>query len=101
LARLSALGQPHFAKTALYAFRSLVLLAAIDKKGSVRTLIVVPPQVAIIGAGRIEPRVLARDGKPAVRRTVPLSLTFDHRAVTGGEAARFLRALKADLERPA
>jgi pyruvate dehydrogenase E2 component (dihydrolipoamide acetyltransferase) len=30
---------------------------------------------------------------------LPLSLTFDHRAVTGGEAARFLAALKRDLER--
>jgi pyruvate dehydrogenase E2 component (dihydrolipoamide acetyltransferase) len=30
---------------------------------------------------------------------LPLSLSFDHRVVTGGEAARFLMALKADLER--
>jgi len=32
-----------------------------------------------------------------VRRALPLSLTFDHRVVTGGEAACFLMALKADL----
>ncbi len=40
--------------------------------------------------------------KPVVqmRKTVPLSLTFDHRAVTGGEAARFLAAALADLEKP-
>jgi 2-oxoisovalerate dehydrogenase E2 component (dihydrolipoyl transacylase) len=62
-------------------------------------LVVVPPQVAIVGAGRCEERVIVRDGAPAVRRVLPLSLTFDHRAVTGGEAARFLAALKADLER--
>jgi 2-oxoisovalerate dehydrogenase E2 component (dihydrolipoyl transacylase) len=62
------------------------------------TLIIVPPQVAIIGAGRIAPRVVAHDGQPAVRRLLPLSLTFDHRAVTGGEAARFLAALVADLQ---
>ncbi len=62
-------------------------------------LVVVPPQVAIVGAGRIGPRVVAQDGQPAVRRVLPLSLTFDHRVVTGGEAARFLVALKADLER--
>jgi len=61
-------------------------------------LVVVPPQVAIIGAGRIAPRVTAIDGQPAVRRLLPLSLTFDHRAVTGGEAARFLAALVADLQ---
>jgi len=29
---------------------------------------------------------------------LPLSLTFDHRAITGGMAARFLRAVIADLE---
>jgi pyruvate dehydrogenase E2 component (dihydrolipoamide acetyltransferase) len=63
-------------------------------------LVVVPPQVAILGAGRIGPRVIAVDGKPAVRRILPLSLTFDHRAVTGGEAARFLFSLIADLEKP-
>jgi 2-oxoisovalerate dehydrogenase E2 component (dihydrolipoyl transacylase) len=59
----------------------------------------VAPQVAIVGAGRIAPRVMAVDGQPAVRRLFPLSLTFDHRAVTGGETARFLGAMIADLER--
>ena len=68
--------------------------------GRFANLVIVPPQVAIVGAGRIEERVLARNGQPAVRRTLPLSLTFDHRVVTGREATRFLAALKADLERP-
>jgi 2-oxoisovalerate dehydrogenase E2 component (dihydrolipoyl transacylase) len=67
--------------------------------GRFANLIVVPPQVAIIGAGRIAQRVVAHRGQPAVRRVLPLSLTFDHRVVTGGEAARFLVALKSDLER--
>jgi pyruvate dehydrogenase E2 component (dihydrolipoamide acetyltransferase) len=67
--------------------------------GRFANLVVVPPQVAIVGAGRIGPRVTVRDGLPAVRRQLPLSLTFDHRVVTGGEAARFLMALTADLER--
>ncbi|MCK1637631.1 2-oxo acid dehydrogenase subunit E2 [Bradyrhizobium sp. 157] len=66
--------------------------------GRFANLIVVPPQVAIIGAGRISQGVVAYRGQPAVRRVLPLSLTFDHRVVTGGEAARFLVALKADLE---
>ena len=39
----------------------------------------------------------AHRGQPAVRRLLPLSLTFDHRVVTGGEAARFLVALKSNL----
>jgi len=61
-------------------------------------LIVVPPQVAIVGAGRVGPRAIARAGGVAVRNVLPLSLSFDHRAVTGGEAARFLAALIADLQ---
>lgn len=61
--------------------------------GRYACLVVVPPQVAIIGAGRIA----ARAGS---RPSLPLSLTFDHRVVTGGEAARFLKALLDDLERP-
>ncbi len=68
--------------------------------GRFANLVVVPPQVAIVGAGRVAPRVLAHDGQPAVRRVLPLSLTFDHRVVTGGEAARFLVALKSVLELP-
>jgi pyruvate dehydrogenase E2 component (dihydrolipoamide acetyltransferase) len=61
---------------------------------------VVPPMVAILGAGRIEKRpVVAKDGAIVAHRILPLSLTFDHRAATGGEAARFLNAVKSDLER--
>jgi len=67
--------------------------------GRFASLVVVPPQVAIVGAGRIAPLVVAHRGRPAVRRVLPLSLTFDHRVVTGGEAARFMVALKSDLER--
>lgn len=59
--------------------------------------IVVPPTVAILGAGRVHDQVLAVDGVPTVRRVLPLSLTFDHRVVTGGEAGRFLAAVIADL----
>ena len=62
-------------------------------------LVVVPPQVAIVGAGRIDQRVMVHQGQFAARRMLPLSLTFDHRVVAGGEAARFLAALRSDLER--
>jgi pyruvate dehydrogenase E2 component (dihydrolipoamide acetyltransferase) len=62
--------------------------------------VVVPPTVAIVAAGRIADRVVASNGAPAVHRLMPLSITFDHRAVTGGEAGRFLAAMVADLERP-
>lgn len=59
--------------------------------------VVVPPTVAIVGAGRVRDQVVAENGKPAVHRVIPLSLTFDHRAVAGGEAGRFLAAMMADL----
>ncbi len=61
--------------------------------------IVVPPTVAILGAGRLRDQVAAVKGKPAVRPVLPLSLTFDHRAVTGGEATRFLMTVVADLQK--
>jgi pyruvate dehydrogenase E2 component (dihydrolipoamide acetyltransferase) len=60
--------------------------------------VVMPPQVAIIGAGAIRDEPVARDGKVVVHPILPLSLTFDHRAVTGAEAARFLKALVQALE---
>jgi 2-oxoisovalerate dehydrogenase E2 component (dihydrolipoyl transacylase) len=61
--------------------------------------LVVPPQVAILGAGRIARHpVVTKDGGVAAHRVLPLSLTFDHRAATGGEAARFLNAVKQDLQ---
>ncbi len=63
-------------------------------------LVVVPPQVAIVGAGRIESAIVARDDRPAVTNLLPVSLTFDHRVVMGGEAARFLNALVEDLRLP-
>jgi len=62
--------------------------------------IIVPPTVAIVGAGRVRKEVVVADDQPAVHRVLPLSLTFDHRAVTGGEAGRFLGALIADLQSP-
>ena len=68
--------------------------------GEHAALVVTPPQVAILGAGRIAQAYVVVDGAPAVRRMLPLSLTFDHRVVTGGEAARFMAAVLTDLERP-
>ena len=67
--------------------------------GRYGTPVVVPPQVAILGAGRAREEPVARDGAVVVRRRVPLSLTFDHRACTGAESSRFLAAVVADLER--
>ncbi|HXD83536.1 MAG TPA: dihydrolipoamide acetyltransferase family protein [Rudaea sp.] len=62
--------------------------------------VVVPPCVAIIGAGKLSHDVVAVIGAIEVHRRMPISLTFDHRACTGGEAARFLKALLDDLALP-
>ena len=62
--------------------------------------VVVPPCVAIVGAGKLSHDVVAVIGAIEVHRRLPISLTFDHRACTGGEAARFLRALLDDLALP-
>jgi 2-oxoisovalerate dehydrogenase E2 component (dihydrolipoyl transacylase) len=62
--------------------------------------IVTPPQVAIVGAGTIREKVVPFKGAATVRRILPLSVTFDHRAATGGEASRFLGALVEALGKP-
>ncbi|MGH8042136.1 MAG: dihydrolipoamide acetyltransferase family protein [Rudaea sp.] len=62
--------------------------------------VVVPPCVAIVGAGKLSHDVVAVMGGIEVHRRMPMSLTFDHRACTGGEAARFLKALLDDLAQP-
>ena len=67
--------------------------------GKYATPIVVPPCVCIVGAGRLHHAVVPVLGGLETHRILPLSLTFDHRAATGGEAGRFLRAVIDDLQR--
>lgn len=52
--------------------------------------VVVPPTVGILAVGAWREEVLPYQGVASIRASLPLSLTFDHRAVTGGEASRFL-----------
>ncbi|MBX3708143.1 MAG: 2-oxo acid dehydrogenase subunit E2 [Gammaproteobacteria bacterium] len=66
--------------------------------GRYATPIIVPPAVAILGCGRTRDVVMPRDGEIIVGRIMPLSLTFDHRAVTGGEATRFLGTVIKSLQ---
>jgi 2-oxoisovalerate dehydrogenase E2 component (dihydrolipoyl transacylase) len=68
--------------------------------GRYATPVVVPPTVAIVGAGKLSHDVVAVMGGIEVHRRMPISLTFDHRAATGGEAARFLKAMLDDLALP-
>lgn len=66
--------------------------------GRYATPVVVPPAVAILGAGKVSRDVVAVGDKIEIHRRMPLSLTFDHRCVTGGEAVRLLGAVIKDLE---
>jgi pyruvate/2-oxoglutarate dehydrogenase complex dihydrolipoamide acyltransferase (E2) component len=57
----------------------------------------------VLGVGRITPKQVVVDvaaERVAIRRMVFLSLTFDHRLVDGGPAARFLQRVKLYVERP-
>lgn len=68
--------------------------------GRYATPLMVPPTVGILGTGKLQHDVVAVMGGIEVHRRIPLSLSFDHRCVTGGEAARFLAAVIQDLEMP-
>jgi pyruvate dehydrogenase E2 component (dihydrolipoamide acetyltransferase) len=68
--------------------------------GRYATPVVVPPAVAILGSGRLSHDVVATQGGAIeAHLRMPLSLTFDHRCVTGGEAARFMAAIIRDLQK--
>src|SRR6202012_2791263 len=67
--------------------------------GRYATPVVVPPMVAIVGSGRLSRDVIAVNDRIEAHLPMPLSLTFDHRCVTGGEAPRFLAAVLRDLEK--
>ncbi|WP_419418699.1 dihydrolipoamide acetyltransferase family protein [Legionella sp. D16C41] len=60
--------------------------------------IIVPPTVAILAVGRLYEAPIVVNGKIEAHKMLPLSLSFDHRAVTGGEATRFLGAVIKSLQ---
>ncbi|MBA4696116.1 MAG: 2-oxo acid dehydrogenase subunit E2 [Legionella sp.] len=60
--------------------------------------IIVPPMVAIVAVGRMYEKVVLNKGSCESHRFLPLSLSFDHRAATGGEASRFLGKMIGALE---
>ncbi len=59
-----------------------------------------PPQVAILAVGSIEDRPAAIDGSLAIRPTMTMTITCDHRAIDGSEGAEFLRTVKSLVESP-
>ena len=64
------------------------------------TPIINPPQGAVLGVGRIVKKAVVRNDELRPGTTVILSLTFDHRLVDGGPAARFLQRIKMLVEKP-
>ena len=66
--------------------------------GIFATPIINPPESAILATGAIREKPVVRNGKIEIRKILPLSLSFDHRILDGGEAARFTAELKKYLE---
>jgi pyruvate dehydrogenase E2 component (dihydrolipoamide acetyltransferase) len=62
--------------------------------------VIYPPQVALVGFGRVVDRPIAVDGLLGVRPTTTLTLSADHRATDGFVGARFLRSIEDHLQRP-
>lgn len=61
------------------------------------TPVINPPNVAILGVGRLRDDVVLRDGEAATTKRMTLSLTWDHRAFDGAPAAEFTRSVVAYL----
>jgi 2-oxoisovalerate dehydrogenase E2 component (dihydrolipoyl transacylase) len=81
---------------------STITITSLGKLGGIAsTPIINAPEVAIIGVNRAVERPLVVDGAIAIRRTMNLSSSFDHRFVDGYDAAAMIQALKECLEHPA
>jgi 2-oxoisovalerate dehydrogenase E2 component (dihydrolipoyl transacylase) len=66
--------------------------------GRYATPIVVPPQVAILGIGKIREEAIVSDGKIQIAQILPISLSFDHRAASGADASAFLMRFISELQ---
>ena len=58
------------------------------------------PQSAALGIGRLVPKPVVRDNRIVIRTMMGLSLTYDHRILTGATAARFFQTLEGIIEDP-
>lgn len=66
--------------------------------GNYGTSLIRPPEVAILGLGRVHDRAVVEDGAVVARPVLPVSLTFDHRVVDGEQALAFVGQLREYLE---
>ena len=64
------------------------------------TAVINPPEAGILAVGRIAQRAVAVDGQLAVRRTMRVTMSCDHRVVDGATGAKFLQTVKLMLENP-
>jgi pyruvate dehydrogenase E2 component (dihydrolipoamide acetyltransferase) len=64
------------------------------------TPILNPPEVGILGVGKIIEKPVVEDGEIKVGQRMSLSLTFDHRIIDGADGARFLKTIKSYIETP-
>ncbi|MBI3621309.1 MAG: 2-oxo acid dehydrogenase subunit E2, partial [Nitrospirae bacterium] len=62
--------------------------------------IITPPEAAVLAIGKITQRPVVVDGRVAIRRRMMVTISCDHRVVDGLQAAKFLQALKHELEEP-
>ena len=67
----------------------------------VSTPIINPPQSAILGMHKIQPRPVAEDGEVVIRPMMYLALSYDHRIIDGREAVQCLDTMRLTLEDPA
>ena len=88
--RSSELGQPSITVTSLG-----------DQGADAVHGVIYPPQVALVGVGRVAERPWAREGLVGARPTVRLTLAADHRVSDGHQGSRFLGAIERLLRDPA
>ncbi|MDO5101557.1 MAG: dihydrolipoamide acetyltransferase family protein [Lautropia sp.] len=69
--------------------------------GIVSTPVINHPEVGIIAVNRIVEKPVVHEGQIAIRKTMNLSSSFDHRVVDGMDAAAFIQAMRQLLENPA
>jgi pyruvate dehydrogenase E2 component (dihydrolipoamide acetyltransferase) len=66
--------------------------------GSHFTPIIRSPEVAVLGVGRTQERLVLRNGTPVPRLYLPICLAYDHRVIDGADGARFISHLADSLE---
>jgi pyruvate dehydrogenase E2 component (dihydrolipoamide acetyltransferase) len=59
-----------------------------------------PPQASILAVGKVEPKVVVRDGQMVIRQMMSMTFSGDHRVVDGAVGAQFLKIVRDLLEQP-